>query len=112
MLPIIKVKIKSNINLSEEEVINYLYAHGYPHPDRSLIDWFLEATERKDQFVECVRKGYELCDFDRWQHIQNVLFNNSDLTIKYETAMKIDNALWEEGIETLELWSAKEYLSN
>lgn len=103
----LRVKVNPKIKpLTEKEVVDYLKRNGYP--DAEFKDSFLNPPYRAEQHIECVRNGYDLCDFDRWQQVQDLIFGNETDTMKFETALKIDSALWEENIDTMELWTFKD----
>lgn len=95
-------------NLTFEEVKAYLDKQGHEidinNPTHiEILKWFLNREERKEQVIEAVRNHYDLCDFDRWQHIQRIIFGDDEKVLSFKTAMKISEALWEENIEVLEL---------
>lgn len=87
-----------------EEAEQYMNSVGYPHDDG---DWLLEI-KRQSQVREAIDNRYNLCDFDRWQHIQNILFHNETDMLDYESSQKIIDILWEKDIEVMELWSFKD----
>lgn len=63
-------------------------------------------THPHTEQVKYAIENLDLCDFDRWQAAQNLLFcitDNPSGTIPYETAAHIINALWDRDIEILEL---------
>lgn len=86
-------------NLTFEEVKAYMERNGQPDNDGK---WLLKH-KRPEQAKEAVRNNYDLLDFDEWQAIQNVLFKNEEGEICFKTALKINSALWEEGISPLDL---------
>ncbi|NLZ54327.1 MAG: hypothetical protein GX892_14500 [Thermoanaerobacteraceae bacterium] len=71
------------------------------HPEDNG-EWLLEH-KRPEQAKEAVKKNYNLLDFDEWQALQNLLFKNVEGTISFETALKINKALYEEDISPLDL---------
>lgn len=90
--------------VTEEEAEKYMARVGYPH-DKG--DWLL-GVKRQSQVRETIDNSYDLCDFDRWQHIQDVLFGNDTDMLDYESSQKIIDVLWEKDIEVMELWSFKD----
>lgn len=84
--------------LTYEQVEKYLISQGHPY-DGVLCDIFLNAGDKQHLYNECVANNYDLADFDRWLHLIDVF----GCEIKYETAMKIDKALYEEDLEIMEL---------
>lgn len=85
--------------LTREQCEQYFKSQGRPWADEDMYDEFMNAGERQPLYDEIVQKGYCLSDVDRWFHLMDVLGVN----VKYETAMKIDRALWEEDLEVMEL---------
>jgi hypothetical protein len=94
------IKGVDRMSLTIEKVNEYVHEQGYP-AERD-VQWLLE-NKRRNQVEETVENNYDMCDFERWQHLQDVLFGESDLQIDWETASKIVNLLWEKDIEVLEL---------
>jgi len=92
--------------LTFEQVKSYMEKQGSDGA-KEYVDSLMEQP-RKEQLAEAVKNDYHLCDFDRWQHLQDILFGNEGDTMKFETAMGISSALDEENIEVLELWSWKD----
>lgn len=90
--------------VTAEEAEQYMNSVGYPHDDG---DWLLDV-KRQSQVRETIDNRYNLCDFDRWQHIQNILFHNKTDMLDYESSQKIIDILWEKDIEVMELWSFKD----
>ena len=90
--------------VTEEETEKYMVRVGCPHDNG---EWLLEV-KRQSQVRETIDNSYDLCDFDRWQHIQDVLFNNDTDMLDYESSQKIIDVLWEKDIEVLEFWSFKD----
>ena len=60
---------------TREEIITYLNEQGYPEPEKWMIESFVlpENYDRRFQFWKAVHDNIALCDFDRWQHFQNVI---------------------------------------
>lgn len=83
----------------DEEVRNYLIKQGYPEPSEGLIDEFLNGGADQNMYDEAVRNNYCMADVDRWFHLKN-LFKES---ISFGAAMMIDNALWAEEYESMEI---------
>lgn len=72
--------------------------------DEFCLDSMLESVKRPMQLLETIQNNYSVYDYDRWQHIQDLLFPNSDHTIQYTTAMEIVRVLYEnEDIDILNL---------
>jgi len=90
--------------VTEEEAEEYMRCVGYAHDNG---DWLL-GIKRQSQVREAIDNRYDLCDFDRWQHIQNILFHNETDMLDYESSQKIIDILWEKDIEVMELWSFKD----
>lgn len=70
-------------------------------------EWLLQL-KRQNQVKELIKNGYNLCDFDRWQQIQDILFGNDYEELDWESSQKIIDILWEKDIEVLDLWSFKD----
>lgn len=92
--------------VGSKEVEDYLIHNGIPHPSRDQIDEFLFGGDKQAMYDEIVLKGYELPDVDRWFHLNEVIGE----PISFAAAMMIDNALWEEEYECMELNTAKDIL--
>lgn len=86
-----------------EEANNYLQRQG----TQTSGEWLL-SLKRQNQVRELIDNNYDLCDFDRWQHIQDILFGNDVDELDWESSLKIINILYEKDIEALELWSFKD----
>lgn len=86
---------------SREEVEDYFKRNGRPDADKDWIDNFIchPNENRREQYWEAVANNYELCEFDRWQHLQDV-FNAE---VPWDCFCTINNALYENDIEILEL---------
>jgi hypothetical protein len=86
--------------VTKEEARAYLDGQGTSCP----TDWLLNLP-RQSQVRETVDNVYDLCDFDRWQDLQDILFkgNNKDILLDWESSSKIINILYEKDIEVLEL---------
>lgn len=96
--------------LTIEQITTYLVNIGYDKNCESFNDvlkWALEEQDkpRGQQFIEAVKNDMALCDYDRWQCLQDILFSNGNEMISSDAAFKIIDALWEEEIEVLELHS-------
>lgn len=89
--------------VTEEEAEKYLKRNGISNHG----NWLLEL-KRQSQVREAINSDYDLMDFDRWQHIQDVIFGNDIDMLDYESSQKIIDILWEKNIEALELWSFKD----
>lgn len=63
------------------------------------ICYFYANEEYQSEIDEAISKHYDLADLDRWIHLMKVL----NMHIKWDTAMSINSALWEENIEVMEL---------
>lgn len=86
--------------LTREQVETYLKGHGHPQPDADgTLDEFMNGGARQAMYDEAVRNNYALPDVDRWFHLVKVM----GVDMKFETALKIDRALYEEDLETMEL---------
>lgn len=92
--------------IGSEEIKEYLIHNGIPHPSRDQIDEFLYGGENQAMYDETVRNGYELCDVDRWFHLKELIGE----PISFRAAIMIDDALWEEEYESLEINSISEIL--
>ena len=57
---------------------------------RETVDWFLSHPLRH-QIIETVENNYDLCDFDDWMCLQNLL----DLEMPRKISDKINNFLWD-----------------
>lgn len=95
----VEFAVESPQELTYEAVVHYLRVQGYPDPSKCQIEWYLEPCEQHEQRAECVLRNYDLCDTDRWFHLQDVL----GMKMSFETALRIDSALWEEDLESLEI---------
>ena len=93
--------------IGSEEIKEYLIHNGIPRPSRDQIDEFLCGGENQSMYDEAVRNGYALCDVDRWFHLKELI----DEPISFRAAMMIDDALWEEEYETLEINKISDILS-
>lgn len=90
--------------LTIRETSEYMSKNGCPANNG---EWLL-AIKRKGQAREAIQNNYDLCDFDRWQHLQDIFFGNDTEMLDWETSQKIINILYEKDIEVLELWSFKD----
>lgn len=97
--PFARVSENVNMSLTREQVEMYFKNQGRPDADESWYDEFLNAGERQPIYDEIVQNDYDLSDVDRWFHLMKVM----GVEMKFETAMSINSALWEEDIETMEL---------
>ena len=91
--------------VTAEEAEQYMNSVGYPHDDG---DWLLDV-KRQSQVREAIDNRYNLCDFDRWQHIQNILFHNETNMLDYEYSQKL---LIYHGKKTLKLWNCGHFKTN
>lgn len=82
-----------------EDIEQYLIHQGYPTPSAVQIDEFLNGGDKQAMYDEAVRNEYSLPDVDRWFHITDLL----DTSISFGAAMMIDNSLWEEQYEVMEM---------
>lgn len=86
--------------LTREQVEKYLKGQGHPHPDADgTFDEFMYGGERRAMYDEAVLNNYALPDVDRWFHLVKVM----GIDLPFDTAMKIDGALHEADLETMEL---------
>lgn len=100
-------KVQEKELSGEEKVIAYLKSQGYPHPetDGTLHD-FMNGGDMQWMFDEAVENRYDLCDVDRWIHLVQLL----DKPVSFRAAMMVEDALWSEDLELLEINSPKEVL--
>lgn len=91
--------------VTREDVEKYLISQGHPNPSKSQIDEFF-GPENKAMYDEAVRNQYSMYDLDRWFHLKEVLGE----PISFHLAMFIDNALWTEEYEAMEISSPAELL--
>ena len=84
---------------SVEEIRCYLIANGYPHPSTDLIEEFLCAGENQFMYDEAVRNNYSMGDLDRWFNLKNAI----EEPISFRAAMMIDDALWDEEHDSMEI---------
>ena len=74
--------------------------NGHRHVEESTIEWLL-CHSRPNQAAYAVRAEVDLIDFDEWMAIENILYKDYCCeTLPYETALKINGALWEDLDET------------
>ncbi len=112
--PIEKVKIvaeqelaaKNSDEPSMEEVKQYLIRQGHPNPKEDGTLYEFTGEECHEMYSEAVRNDYDLCDVDRWFHLVRIL----DAPISFRLAMLIENALWQEDNEALEVVHPKDLL--
>lgn len=84
----------------ELKVVRYLKGQGHPHPEEDgTLDEFMNGGDRQAMYDEAVENNYHLGDVDRWFHLLDVM----GIDLNFETAMKIDRALYEADLETMEL---------
>lgn len=104
------VELQSIINEAKiiptlEEAKAYLRSQGFPEAE--FADNFCTMTgKRRAQFWECVRNNYDLSDFERWQHFQNVIKGE----ISWDKFCKIYHILNECDIEIMEMDTKEEAL--
>lgn len=91
---------------SVEDVRNYLIKQGYPEPSEALMNEFLNGGDDQAMYDEAVRENYCMADVDRWFHLKDLFKQH----ISFGTAMLIDDALWNEEYESMEINSAKDIL--
>lgn len=94
--------------LTFKQIITYLINIGYNKDSENfndIIKWAIEEQNkpRGHQFIEAVNDDMALCDYNRWQYIQDILFGSSNEMISSDGAFKIIDILEEEGIEILEI---------
>jgi len=95
--------------LTEEEVVTYLKRQGHPQPEiDGTLDEFMAGGSRPAHYIEAVRNGYDLPDIDRWFHLEDIL--NTELS--FRAAMFIDNGIWEEGHDVLDVRNAQDILDS
>lgn len=94
-------------DIGSKEIEDYLKHNGIPHPSRDQIDEFLNGGENQAMYDETVRNGYVLCDVDRWFHLKELIGE----PISFRASLMIDDALWEEEYETLEINNISEILT-
>lgn len=85
--------------LIKEQVIDYLIKQGYSDPDEPLVEGLMNAGDEQQFYDEAVKNNYNIYDVDRWLHLMRVLKEE----FSFDTAMKINCALWDENIESLEV---------
>lgn len=86
---------------SRGEVEAYFSRNGRPDPETDWIENFMyhPKESRREQHWEAIANDYELCDFDRWQHLQDVM----GLACSWGTFRSCNSELWEQDIEILDL---------
>ena len=86
---------------SRDEVIDWFQRNGQSEPYEGWIENFISPLneDRKEQYWEAIALDYELFEFDRWQHFQDVIKHECS----YDCYLTCSNALWKEDIEVLEL---------
>jgi len=89
----LKNKGKSEL---KKKIKKYLFENGMDEISASVI---LHICKTDFDYVEAIENGYNYVELREWKVAQKLL----KTTMKFETAMKISEALWEEGIEILEL---------
>ena len=86
--------------LTREQIEQYLNGQGHPHPDADgTLDEFIYGGERQAMYDEAVLNNYALPDVDRWFHLVKVM----GIDLPFDAAIKIDGALHEANLETMEL---------
>lgn len=55
-----------------------------------VIDWFCSCP-RRYQVIETINNNYDLCDFDEWTALQNIL----GIEMSRKSSDKINGVLWE-----------------
>ena len=91
------IYIETPIYDIDDKVKRYASYNGVA--DQLTIASLMELYIEDKQFREAVENNYALCDYDRWKHFQNVIGTDK----KKENFLQINNILWEEDIEVLEL---------
>lgn len=87
-------------DIRQEQYVKYLQGQVYPYPEQDgVLEIFLNAGDRQWMYDEAVENNYALPDVDRWFHLLDVM----GIDFNFETAMKIDKALYEADLETMEL---------
>lgn len=86
---------------TREMIEDWFHRNGHPEPYKGWIDKFFwhPDEDRREQHWEAVMNDYELCDFDRWQHFQDVM----GIECSWETFRPIMDSLWAADIEILDL---------
>lgn len=78
----------------------YLKGQGNPCPMREEIAEWQHNGKNQWQYNECILNNYDLCDFDRWQYLQQIL----GTTFEFKTAMEIAGSLYvNEDIDVIDL---------
>lgn len=101
---------KKNPELSVDEVVDYFKKQGHigatEELTRELATKFVKEArcldERAYQYKLAVVKGMDLCDFDRWIHLQDVIFGKNKGVLDIELAFDIIDLLYDKDIEILE----------
>jgi len=86
---------------SRQEVIAYFKDNGRPDAYSGWIDSFISPLDpnRKEQYWEAVKCRYDLADFDRWQHFQDIIGRECS----WQCFSACNEAIWEEGLDVLDL---------
>ena len=89
---------------TRNEIVLYLERNGYPSYDdenKQLVEMFVlpDNYDRRFQYWEAVKNDYELCEFERWQHLEDVIKHD----ISFDDFMKINNILYTNDVEILDL---------
>ena len=94
--------------LTREQIEQYLKGQGHPQPDvDGTLDEFMYGGEQQAHYDEAVLNNYALPDVNRWFHLMKVM----GIDLSFETAIKIDSALHEADLETMELNLPEERLA-
>ena len=93
--------------VDKDEVVAYLKAQGHPHPDLDgTLDEFLNPDARQVQYHESVRNNYFIGDVDRWFHLMDILGDE----LSFRAAMFIENSLYEEDFDSMDVNSVSDIL--
>jgi len=64
---------------------------------------FINEAPRQGQAIEALKNAYDLCDYDRWQKLQDAVCKGEWVTLDWEKSMKIIDILYSVDIEVLDL---------
>ena len=101
LLEVFEMPVPGGTIPTREMIEDWFHRNGYPEPSKDWIDTFFWHPDeaRREQHWEAVLNDYELCDFDRWQHFQDVMTT----ACSWRTFKPIMDALYAEDIEVLDL---------
>ena len=97
-----KVKVEKKFNIpTREQIVSYLKGQGYPMPDEWAIEDFVlpDNYERRFQYWEAVAENIDMCDFERWQHFEDVI----GCLIDWESFRIIHGVFYKNDIDILEM---------